>query len=121
MGYHIKQALLPDPLLGYTIDYPKVLIGKGDLRGLSNTSLVPDVNQKLTLSWYDNSGQGNASATDGLVVVYCEMFDLFETANPAGTRDLTTVQMPLPSYWAELSKHMPNWKALDAKMYGMKL
>ena len=24
-------------------------------------------------------------------------------------------------FWAELSKHIPNWKELDEKMYGMKL
>lgn len=24
-------------------------------------------------------------------------------------------------FWAEVSKHIPNWKELDAKMYGMKL
>jgi len=100
-GYHIKYALLPDPVEGYVIDYPKVLIGKGDLRGLSNGAVAPAANQELTITWDDNSGQGNASATDELVVVvYCETLDLFETANPAGTRDVTTVQMPLPAYWA---------------------
>ena len=30
-GYHIKSALVPDPLGGYAINYPKVLIGKGNL------------------------------------------------------------------------------------------
>jgi len=99
-GYHIKEALLPDGLDGYVIDYPKVLIGKGDLRGLSNGAVAAAANQELTVTWNDNSGQGNASATDQLVVVvYCELLDLFETAQPAGTRDLTTVQMPLPAYW----------------------
>lgn len=100
-GYHLKEALLPDPMGGYMINYTKVLISKGDLIGLNNGAVTPDANQQLTLSWNDNSGQGNASATDELiVVVYCEALDLFETANPAGTRDLTTVQMPLPAYWA---------------------
>lgn len=100
-GYHIKYALLPDAIEGYVIDYPKVLIGKGDLRGLSNGSVTPAAAQQLTIAWDDNSGQGNAAATDELVVVvYCEALDLFETANPAGTRDVVTVQMPLPAYWA---------------------
>lgn len=100
-GYHIKYALLPDGLDAYVIDYPKVLIGKGDLRGLSNGSVTPDASQQLTINWDDNSGQGNAAATDELVVVtYCEALNLFETANTAGTRNLTTVQIPLPAYWA---------------------
>lgn len=100
-GYHIKNALLPDGLGGYVIDYPKVLIGKGDLRGISNGGVTLDTNQEVTISWDDNSGQGNAATTDELVVVgYCEALGLFETANPAGTRNLTTVQLPLPAYWA---------------------
>ncbi|MBP0904960.1 DUF6266 family protein [Mariniflexile gromovii] len=100
-GYHIKYALLPDPLGGYNIDYPKVLIAKGDLRGISNGAVTLDVGQTITITWDDNSGQGNAQASDGLVAVaYCEALDLFITANPAGTRDLTTVQLPLPTYWA---------------------
>jgi len=100
-GYHIKYALLPDGFDSYVIDYPKVLIGKGDLRGLSNGGVAPDINQQLTIDWDDNSGQGNAAATDELVgVVYCEALNLFETGNPVGTRNLTTVQMPLPAYWS---------------------
>ncbi|MFG6686514.1 DUF6266 family protein [Mariniflexile sp. HNIBRBA6329] len=106
-GYHIKYALLPDGLETYVVDYPKVLIGKGDLRGLSNPSVTPDANQELSMTWDDNSGQGNAAATDELVVVvYCEALNVFETANPAGTRNLTTVQMPLPAYWATQQVHV---------------
>lgn len=100
-GYHIKNALLPDALDAYVVDYPKVLIAKGDLRGLANASVTPDANQVISILWDDNSGQGNASATDELVVVvYCEALNLFETANPAGARDEATVQIPLPAYWA---------------------
>ncbi|WP_027136734.1 DUF6266 family protein [Gaetbulibacter saemankumensis] len=106
-GYHLKEALVPDGLDSYNIDYPKVLIAKGDLNGLTNGSATPAANQQLTLSWDDNSGQGNASATDALiVVVYCEALQAFETANPAGTRDETTIQMPLPGYWAGQEVHI---------------
>ena len=99
-GYHLREALLPGPVSGYVVNYLKVLISKGDLRGLSNATAVAAAGQEVTITWDDNSGQGNASATDELIVVaYCEGLDLFETANPAGTRDLATVQMPLPAYW----------------------
>ena len=100
-GYHIKEALLPDDFGSYVIDYPKVLIGKGDLRGIADGGVAADANQALTIDWTDNSGQGNATAADELVVVvYCEALNLFETANTAGTRHLTTAQMPLPAYWS---------------------
>jgi hypothetical protein len=101
VSYHIKNALLQNGPTEFVIDYQKVLIAKGDLRGISNGAVTLDANQTLSLSWDDNSGQGNAAATDNLVVVvYCEALDLFETANPAGTRDETTIQLPLPAYWA---------------------
>ncbi|MBP0904953.1 M48 family metallopeptidase [Mariniflexile gromovii] len=33
----------------------------------------------------------------------------------------TKVKSHSKEFWAELSKHIPNWKELDDKMYGMKL
>ncbi len=99
-SYHIKQALEPGTLEAYVIDYPKVLISKGDLLGMVDGNVTLD-GTDLSISWSDNSGQGNALATDEVVVVaYCEALNLFETANPGGTRDLQAMQMALPGYWA---------------------
>lgn len=33
----------------------------------------------------------------------------------------TKIKSHSKEFWAELSKHVPNWKELDSKMYGMKL
>jgi predicted metal-dependent hydrolase len=33
----------------------------------------------------------------------------------------TKIKNHSKEFWAELSKHIPNWKELDAKMYGMRL
>jgi len=33
----------------------------------------------------------------------------------------TKVKNHSKEFWSELSKHIPNWKELDDKMYGMKL
>jgi predicted metal-dependent hydrolase len=33
----------------------------------------------------------------------------------------TQIKNHSKEFWAEVSKHIPNWKALDEKMYGMKL
>ena len=33
----------------------------------------------------------------------------------------TKVKNHSKEFWSELSKHLPNWKELDSKMYGMKL
>ena len=100
-GYHIKYAVSPDGFDGYLIDYPRVLISKGDLRGIANASATVGANQMLTIGWDDNSGQGNAAATDELVVVvYCEALNLFETVNTTSARNIGTAQIALPAYWA---------------------
>ncbi|MGM5470342.1 DUF6266 family protein [Flavobacteriaceae bacterium LMO-SS05] len=99
-SYHLTEALIDSPE-GYVIDYPKVLIGKGDLRGLENPSLSAAANQVLVLGWNDNSGQGNAHTTDILVVVaYAPELDLFQVFDPAGTREETTVNLPLAAFMA---------------------
>lgn len=99
-GYHIKEALVPGPISGYVMNFMKVLISKGDLRGLANATATPAAGQVITLSWDDNSGQGNAAATDELTVVaYSEALNLFEIGQQVGTRDLTTIQLPMPAYW----------------------
>ena len=33
----------------------------------------------------------------------------------------TKIKNHSKEFWAELSKHIPNWKELDDRMYGMKL
>ncbi|MGE5943934.1 MAG: DUF6266 family protein [Flavobacteriales bacterium] len=67
---------------------------------MSSGAVAPD-GSDLTITWSDNSGQSNAFATDELVVVvYSEVLNLFETANPAGTHNLQTINMPMPAYFA---------------------
>ena len=99
-SYHIKEALI-ETVDGFVIDYPKVLIGKGDLRGLENPILTAAASQVLDLTWNDNSGQGNANATDSLVVVvYAPTLNVYQVFDPAGTREETTVNLPLPAFMA---------------------
>lgn len=99
-SYHLKNALI-ETVDGYVIDYPKVLIGKGDLRGIESPTLAAAANQVLDLGWADNSGQGNASAQDQLVVVvYAPVPNLYQVFDPAGTREETAVNLPLPAFMA---------------------
>lgn len=99
-SYHLTEALNPIPE-GFAINYQKVLISKGDLRGMQQPTLVAAANQVLDLGWEDNSGQGNAAADDVLmVVVYAPAEQLFQVFNPASTRDQTSVQLTLPAFMA---------------------
>ncbi|TVZ60175.1 hypothetical protein NA63_2725 [Flavobacteriaceae bacterium MAR_2010_105] len=99
-SYHLKEALLATPT-GFEIDYAKVLIGKGDLRGLDNPSVSASAGQVLDVTWTDNSGQGNANALDKLVVVvYAPVPNLYQVYDPAGTREEAGVNLPLPAFMA---------------------
>jgi hypothetical protein len=55
----------------YEIDYAKALVSRGNLAGAVDASASSTGPNQLTLSWNDNSGIGNAQATDqALVVAY---------------------------------------------------
>jgi hypothetical protein len=102
-SYHLTEALIELPLGVFIMNYQKVLISKGDLRGMDNPTLAAAANQVLNLAWVDNSGQGNAAATDTLlVVVFAPDVNLFQVYDGVATRDLATVQITLPAFMAGL-------------------
>ena len=112
MSYLIKQAALHNGTEAYW-DFPKILLTRGDLLGLASLTATPDTNQAVTVNWVNNSGQGNADATDlVLAVAYEETSGLLWMAEAIATRDLETVTLALPTYWSGLSVHV--WIAVVA-------
>lgn len=98
-GYHLDEALLPGPDDTWLMDYPKVLISRGPLRGADSAMVTAGGASELNLSWADNSGQGSASATDVLIaVVYCTEMNEFVIVNPAATRGDATAVLRIPGY-----------------------
>ncbi|PNQ72511.1 hypothetical protein C1T31_12045 [Hanstruepera neustonica] len=99
-AYHLTEALTAIPG-GFEIDFTKVLISKGDLRGMETPTLAAAANQVLDLGWADNSGQGNASPLDQLVaVVFAPATQLYQIFEFVGTREETAVQLTLPGFMA---------------------
>ncbi len=74
-SYNIKNAVTgvsPD----FMVDYPKVLVSRGELPNGNNPKAAVAGNI-ITFSWGDNSGLGNASATDkSVLVIHCKDLDL---------------------------------------------
>ena len=100
VSYHLTEALSPIAE-GFAINYQKVLISKGDLRGLQLPEITAAANQVLNLEWEDNSGQGNAKADDELmVVVYAPEQRLYQIFSPAATREQVSIALTLPPYMA---------------------
>ena len=67
LSYHLKEAVkVTDDLL--LMDYPKVCISKGHLRGLEITSATLQSGNMLTVQWTNNSDQSFASPGDMLTL-----------------------------------------------------
>lgn len=99
-SYHLKKAVIE---VGneFVIDYPMVLISKGDLSGLQSPVLTAPSANMLQLDFTDNTGQGFAKADDQLLVVlYVANLDEYQLLTPAGKREETAVNLPIPQYWS---------------------
>ncbi|WP_139957986.1 DUF6266 family protein [Flavicella sediminum] len=123
-SYHLKNAVVSSPT-GMAMDYAKVLISKGDLRGIDAGTLTVGATQTLVFGWQDNSGQGKATANDQLmVVVYAPDLHLFYSNVTVANRDATTATVTLPEFmagfevevWASFSKPNTNFAAISTYM-----
>lgn len=123
-SYHLKNAVIDSPE-GMVMDYAKVLISKGDLRGIESGTVATAAGRILNFTWQDNSGQGKATATDTLlVVVYAPELNLYYTDTAAATRDATSVGVTLPEFmasfevevWASFTKPETNFASISTYM-----
>lgn len=107
-GYNLKNALVDGPGNTFTLDYSKVLISKGELRGLEGGTVASQAGHILELRWTDNSGQGSAAATDlVVVVVFSPALNLYQMFNPApATRGDATVALAMPAYYSGSEVHV---------------
>lgn len=118
-SYHLKNAV-ESTALGMVMEYSKVLISKGDLRGIDGGTVAAAAAQTLNFTWQDNSGQGKATATDAfMVVIYVPDLGMYYTNLDVATRDATTASITLPNYmasfevevWGSFSKPATNFAA----------
>ncbi|NRR92834.1 hypothetical protein HSX10_14770 [Winogradskyella undariae] len=123
-SYHLKDAVV-STAQGMVMDYAKVLISKGDLRGVEAGTIATGAGQTLDFGWQDNSRQGKATATDVLiVVVYTPDLNLFYTNLQVATRDATTATVNLPDFmagfevevWLSFIKPETNFAAISTYM-----
>lgn len=84
-----------------SIDFSKVMMSKGSLRGAENANASSASAGKLTVSWDDNSGLSSASSNDAamIVVYHPDLGDAFYNLN-AATRGDTTIELDLPQAYS---------------------
>lgn len=101
MSYLLKNAVTGS-YPNYALDYTEVMVSKGGLTQVTGAAVNWTAAQsKLTFNWTDNSGVGNALATDkAMPFVYNK--DKNETIyNTAGaTRTTHTMDVTVPNNWS---------------------
>ena len=118
MSYHLKEAVtFIDPI--FVMDYMKVQISKGDLLGVQTPTVVAVGGNEVKYSWDDNSGQGQASATDVLlVVIYAPSTNLYFYTFAAAQRSANSATIILPTFFNGVE--VQSWIAFtssDEKLY----
>jgi hypothetical protein len=118
LSYHMKEAVnYVDP--DFEILYNKVQISKGDLLGVQNPTIGSPATNTIAYGWDNNSGEGEALATDQLVVVvYSPASDLYYYTLAAAARSATTASITLPTYFSGLE--VQSWitfASTDGKKY----
>lgn len=104
-SYHNKEAIIgtyPD----FEIDYTKVIVSKGELLGVAEPEVAALSGAEVKYSWQDNSGEGEAKATDMVfVVVYNPTKALFAYKVLASQRDAAVYTLALPDTWTGDAVH----------------
>ena len=118
MSYMLKEAVsyvAPNMVWNFN----KVLISRGDLLGFDGMLAATGAGHSIDFTWTDNSGQGNATATDKLVVViYEESTKTTVYALDAGTRNQGTANVIVPAYLSALKVNVwATFVAADDKLY----
>lgn len=118
MSYYMKEAMqyvAPN----YEFIYNKIQISKGDLLGIQNATAVAAAATSIDFTWTDNSGQGDAEATDKLIIaVYEPTTKTTVYSLNAAQRDASTVNFILPAYLAGLTGEVwATFASSDDKLY----
>lgn len=101
-SYFMKEALQSNEG-EWQINYAKVLISSGELRGLTNPEIAVAPNEILNLQWMVDSGQAMANATDKLVLVlYLPSLNQFEIFENVATRQEGSAVINYASYYMGL-------------------
>ncbi len=84
----------------YSIDFTKLIVTKGTLTGAVGGIATAAAGHKITIDWDDNSGNGDALATDKamqLIINYTKKAVVQDTT--AKTRVDVTNQLTVPASW----------------------
>lgn len=113
VGYNLKQDGVIIVNQGVKkIDYSKLVISQGSLDLPYSPSASNDLTT-LSLTWADNSGMGNAEATDKVMIcVYCPEFAQCSINTSIAERSQRNATLSLPTIWT--GKEVEVWIAMKS-------
>ena len=98
LSYNMRDAIggdYPD----FKINYPYVILGKGDLRNVETAKVSSDSEGRLTISWRDNSNEGSARATDqSFAAVYCAELKHWQAGKDGPTRNAGSYTLDVTAF-----------------------
>ena len=114
----IRDSMIPTAD-SFIIDYPKVLISKGPIRGLVDASITAQADQKALLQWTDNSALGLAYAKDVLsAIAYVPATQDFIFFEAAAQRHMGEVVLQFPEELHDLTLEVwATFKNKESKQY----
>ena len=103
----------------YSIDFTKLIVTKGTLTGADGASAVAAAGRKVTISWVDNTGTGDALATDKamqLLINYTKGAVVQDTTTK--TRADITNDLTVPASWVgdDVHAYLSFWDAAGARV-----
>ena len=117
-SYFLTEAMIPTAD-SFSIDYPKVLISKGPIRGLLDVSITAQAEQKALLQWADNSALGLAYAEDVLsAIAYVPATQDFIFFEAAAQRHMGEVVLQFPEELQDRTLEVwATFKNTESKQY----
>ena len=83
----------------FTIDFTKVILSKGILPDAGSPAVASTVAGKLTFTWVDNTGTGDALATDmAFVAVFNEALNRWIFRQNTAARNAGTFTLDVPAF-----------------------
>jgi hypothetical protein len=115
LSYNMRNAISGEyPAL--TINYPRVVLGVGDLLNPENVSVHSANVGQISITWTDNSGEGSARATDqAFVAVYSEGLESWITSHQGPQRIAGSYTLDVAAFSGKAVHTYIGFLSADAK------
>lgn len=98
VSYNSKRNVITGTVAPFAINYPRMVLSRGRLLGVSQPEVATGTGISLSFSWVANTGMNNALADDKLsFVVYDAQSEQFAIAMKVVNRSAASYEMLLPA------------------------